>query len=173
MNKTMILAIGGAGCNIAETFVGNASVQWLKDATYVFADSDLSHITQLTDKGYKTITLHSDSDCFKLEIFDRIKKIYILAGLGGMTGSAYIGKAVESAKAVGIDDITAIVTTPFLFEGEAVIEKAVKTIESISGIRVKVFNNEALLQKYTDTDLKSAFGYFEREMLKFMESGEI
>ena len=79
MNKTMILAIGGAGCNIAETFVGNASVQWLKDATYVFADSDLSHITQITDKGYKTITIHNDYYCFKPEIFDSIKKIYILA----------------------------------------------------------------------------------------------
>ena len=40
MSKTMILAIGGAGCNMAETIMRVANAYWVKDATYLFADSD-------------------------------------------------------------------------------------------------------------------------------------
>ena len=40
MSKTMILAIGGAGCNMTETIMRVANAYWVKDATYLFADSD-------------------------------------------------------------------------------------------------------------------------------------
>lgn len=39
MSKTMILAVGGAGCNIAETIMRVANAHWVKEATYLFADS--------------------------------------------------------------------------------------------------------------------------------------
>lgn len=42
MAKTMILAIGGAGCNMAETIMREASAHWVREATYFFPIQDES-----------------------------------------------------------------------------------------------------------------------------------
>ena len=50
MSKTMILAIGGAGCNMAETIMRVANAHWVKEATYLFADSDMERLSEITAK---------------------------------------------------------------------------------------------------------------------------
>ena len=56
MSKTMILAIGGAGCIMAETIMRDASVHWVREASYLFADSDQSRLAELAKKGIKHLT---------------------------------------------------------------------------------------------------------------------
>lgn len=53
MSKTMILAIGGAGCNMAETIMRVANAHWVKEATYLFADSDMERLSELGKKDLK------------------------------------------------------------------------------------------------------------------------
>ena len=36
MSTTMILAIGGAGCNMAETIMREAAAHWVREVTYFF-----------------------------------------------------------------------------------------------------------------------------------------
>lgn len=53
MSKTMILAISGAGCNMAETIMRVANAHWVKEATYLFADSDMERLSELGKKDLK------------------------------------------------------------------------------------------------------------------------
>lgn len=57
MSKTMILAIGGAGCNMAETIMYVANAHWVKEAAYLFADSDMERLSKLRKKGFETLSL--------------------------------------------------------------------------------------------------------------------
>lgn len=81
----MILAIGGAGCNMAETIIQDASVHWVREAAYLFADSDQARLEELAKKGYTTIELKETK--IPIEKFKGAEKVYILVGLGGKTGT--------------------------------------------------------------------------------------
>ena len=117
MSKTMILAIGGAGCNMAETIMRVANAHWVKEATYLFADSDMEHLSELGKKGFETLHLQRESESFPTEKLRGVEKLYILAGLGGMTGSRFAEIAAKSAESDGIGNVALIVTLPFVFEG--------------------------------------------------------
>ena len=52
MAKTMILAIGGAGCKMADTIMREASAHWVREATYFFADTDQARLAELAKKGF-------------------------------------------------------------------------------------------------------------------------
>lgn len=171
MSKTMILAIGGAGCNMAETIMREASVHWVREATYIFADTDQARLSDLGKKGYQTIDL-KDSD-IPCDVMKGVEKLFILAGLGGNTGGAYIAELANFAKNVGVNDVSAIVTTPFYFEGEKKIAKAKETIEALNGVKTKVLHNDDLLEKYADINFATAFNYADLSALKAIESGEI
>ncbi|MDE7450333.1 MAG: hypothetical protein K2M72_09010 [Paramuribaculum sp.] len=84
MSKTMILAVGGAGCNMAETIMRVANAHWVKEATYLFADSDMERLSELGKKGFETLSLQCDSDSFPTDKLKGVEKLYILAGLGGV-----------------------------------------------------------------------------------------
>ena len=171
MSKTMILAIGGAGCNMVETIMREASALWVREATYLFADTDQARLTELAKKGYQTISLNDSG--ISADNLKEVEKLYIIAGLGGNTGSAYINEVAKTAKATGINDVSAIVTTPFYFEGEGKITKAKEAIESLNGIKTKVLHNDDLLEKYADINFATAFNYADMSVLKAIESEEI
>lgn len=171
MSKTMILAIGGAGCNMAETIMREASAKWVCEATYLFVDRDQSRLAELAKKGYHTISLNDSP--FPAEILKGVEKLYILAGLGGDTGGVYVNDVANTAKDAGINNVSAIVTTPFYFEGERKIAKAKEAIESMKGVKVKVQHNDDLLAKYADINVATAFNYADMSVLKAIESGDI
>lgn len=171
MPKTMILAIGGAGCNMVESIMREASALWIREATYLFADTDQTRLAELAKKGYSTILL-TDS-VFPEENLKNIKKLYLLAGLGGNTGGAYINEVAKTAKKTGINDVSAIVTTPFYFEGEGKTLKAKEAIESLDGIKTTILRNDDLLEKYADINFATAFNYADVAARKAIESEEI
>lgn len=171
MSKTMILAIGGAGCNMAETIMREATAHWVREATYLFADSDQSRVAELVKKGYQTCNLMSTK--VPSDRFNGVEKLYILVGMGGNTGSTHISGAVNSARSAGVKDIAAIVTTPFYFEGENKIAKAKEAIDKLNEVSTKELHNDDLLKLYADINFATAFNYSDMAALKAIESGEI
>jgi cell division GTPase FtsZ len=173
MSKTMILAIGGAGCNMAETIMRVANAHWVKEATYLFADSDMERLSELGKKGFETLNLLRDSDSFPTDKLKGVEKLYILAGLGGVTGSKFAEIAAKSAKSDGVGNVALIVTLPFIFEGTGKMANASEALKSLSDIPVKVLNNEDLTERYPDLNFIDAFEYSDKEALNAMESGLI
>ena len=171
MNKTMILAIGGAGCNMAETIMREASAHWVSEASYLFADSDQSRLAELSRKGYRTVDL--TKTVVSKEDLNGLEKLYVLAGLGGKTGSGYITDAISIAKNSGVRNLSAIVTIPFYFEGENKVAKAKDVIGTLSGIPSIVLYNDDLLKLYADINFATAFHYSDISALKAIESGVI
>lgn len=171
MSKIMILAIGGAGCNMAETIMREASVYWVNEASYLFADSDHSRLAGLKNKGYQTIDLNDTE--ISNEDFKGVEKLYILAGLGGKTGSGHMTDAVNTARSAGVQDISAIVTIPFYFKGDNKVAKAKETIGKLNSIPTKVLRNDDLLKLYADINFATAFHYSDMAALKAIESSEI
>lgn len=167
----MILAIGGAGCNMAEAIMREASVHWVREATYIFADTDYTRLAELGERGYRTISLiDNENPC---EVMKGVEKLYLLAGMGGKTGSEYVKIIAEGAKDAGVQEVSAIVTTPFYFEGEGKIAKAKESIESLNGVKTKVLCNDDLLKKYADINFATAFNYADMAALKAIESEKI
>lgn len=167
----MILAIGGAGCNMAETIMRDASAHWVRETTYLFADTDQARLAELAQRGYKTISLKDNEN--PCEVMKGVEKLYLLAGMGGKTGSEYVNIVANSAKAADVQDVSAIVTMPFYFEGEGKITKAKEAIESLNGVKTKVLHNDDLLEIYVDINFATAFNYADLSALKAIESGEI
>jgi len=50
----MILAIGDAGCNMAETIMRVANAHWVKEANYLFADSDMERLSEQGKRDLKS-----------------------------------------------------------------------------------------------------------------------
>ena len=173
MSKTMILAIGGAGCNMAETIMRVANAHWVKEATYLFADSDMERLSELGKKGFETLNLLRDSDSFPTDKLKGVEKLYILAGLGGVTGSKFAVIAAKPAKSDGVGNVALVVTLPFIFEGTGKMANASEALKSLSDIPVKVLNNEDLTERYPDLNFIDAFEYSDKEALNAMESGLI
>ncbi len=167
----MILAIGGAGCNMVESITCEASALWVREATYLFADTDQTRLAELAKKGYQTILL-KDSQITD-EILKGVEKLYIIVGLGGNTGGAYINEVINTANCSGINDVYAIVTIPFYFEGEGKIAKAKEAIESLNGVKTTVLYNDDLLEKYADINFATAFNYADMSVLKVIELEKI
>ena len=163
----MILAIVGAGCNMAETIMCEAPAHWVREVTYLFADTDQARLAELGERGYQTISLiDNENPC---EVMKGEEKLYLLAGIGGKTGSEYVKIIAERAKDAGMQEVSDIVTTPFYFEGEGKIAKAKEAIESLDGIKTTVLRNDDLLEKYADINFASAFNYADMAALKVIE----
>ena len=171
MSKTMILAIGGAGCNMAETIMRVANVHWIKEATYLFAYSDMERLSELGKKRFETLSLQCNSDSFPTDKLKGVEKLYILAGLGGVTGCKFAEIAAKSAKSDGVDNVALIVTLPFVFEGSRKLVKATEALKSLSDMSVKVINNQELIERYPNINFINAFKYCDKEALNAIESG--
>lgn len=128
-------------------------------------------MSDLAKKGYQPCNLQ-ESD-IPNDRFNGVEKLYILAGMGGNTGSAHINGAIKSARSAGVKDFAAIVTTPFYFEGENKVAKAKEALEKLNGVSTKVLHNDDLLKLYADINFATAFHYADMTVLKAIESGEI
>ncbi|MDE6230214.1 MAG: hypothetical protein K2M37_01165 [Muribaculaceae bacterium] len=171
MNNTMILAIGGAGCNMAKAIMRIANASWVKEAAYLFADTDICHLSKLSKKGYETLILQHDSNSFPVEKFKGIENLYILAGLGGETGGNVAGIAARTAKSSGVENISLIVTLPFAFEGSRRLSKAKEALNSLPDVTVRVLPNDELKERYSDINFINAFAYSDKAVLNAIETG--
>ncbi|MBD5324815.1 MAG: hypothetical protein HDS02_08355 [Bacteroides sp.] len=174
-NKTMILAIGGAGGKVLDLMRRETSHNRLKETRYAFAkclynEDDLNN--HLTDNSQQ-ILLDYDLDEFPEDVFEGIEKLVVVAGLGGRTGTKYPELAVISARQHGVKEIAVIATLPFNFEGEKRRERSVsaaKRIQSIHGVRLFCLDNEELSKRYGHDNIINLIVDANKEIMKVLEN---
>lgn len=172
MNKLMILAIGGAGCNIAKAIKQKASDKWLERASVVFMDSDIEHLSKFEDFG-NLCPLNDESKEIPTELFGSVDSLIIIAGLGGNATHEYLPEIIKVASQIPITDISVVATTPFLFEGEDRMTKAIKTaaiIQNLVNIRIIFFNNEDLVKRFPDLNFINAFDLANNVAMELIET---
>lgn len=172
MTKTLILGIGGAGCNMAEAVKRNATAHHLTECAHLFADSDIKRLSEFDGKGFETLTLQRDSDTFPKDILKDVNNLYIIVGLGGTTGSKFAEIAAKSANSTGVANVSLIVTLPFGFEGAKKMDSALKALDSLSELQITVLKNEDLINRYPDLNFINAFEYSDNEVVKAMVSAD-
>ncbi len=169
----MILAIGGAGCNMAEAIKEKASDKWLRDASFVFLDTDAEHLSKFERDDRYSIILNGDLNDIPAELFNQVGSLIIVAGLGGNTTQKYISEIIRHANIDSGSDITIVATTPFLFEGEERVAKATKTvsiIKDLGNVRINLFNNEDLVKRFPDINFINAFELADNAVLELIEN---
>lgn len=167
MDKVMFLAIGNAGGNIIEAIRRETKHGELRNAMFVFADSNEEDLKKHKATGGKVVPLDSCSDSFPVDAFKDASKLIILGGLGGQTGTKFVELAAIAAKEAGVDEIKVVVTIPFIFEGNNRLQYAVSAtqrLSTITGLQLSVFNNEELMTKYPDLNFFNAFEAADNEM---------
>lgn len=144
-NNTMLLAIGNAGGKILDLMRRETNHNRLKEARYAFANCNENDLYNYLTDNSQLILLDSGRDDFPEDVFDGIEKLFIIARLGGKTGTKYAELAANSARKHGVEGIVVIATLPFSFEGEKRRERslsAAKRIQSIHGVSLVCIDNE-------------------------------
>lgn len=168
----MIIGVGGAGCNMAETFRREAKSDSIKNAVYVFADHcqpDIDYFKRVDDTtvylNLYNIDLYND---LPEDFFKDVEKVYILAGMGGHTGTAWTPVIAQFAKYRDIKSVSAVVTTPFFFEGEKHMAHALEGLTKIKDLNLDLviaLNNEKLAEQYANINFANAFDYADKAVL--------
>lgn len=172
----MIIGVGGAGCNMAATFRREAKSEAIKNALYVFADQrtpDIEYFKQADDAtavlNLYNIDLYND---LPEDFFKDVEKVYVLAGLGGHTGTAWAPVIAHFAKFRDVKSVSAIVTTPFVFEGKKHTAHALEGLQKIKELNLDLviaLNNEKLAEQYANLNFANAFDYADKAVLAAIE----
>lgn len=173
MDKVMFIAIGNAGGNIIEGIRRGTRHGELRNAMFVFADSNEEDLKKHKATGGKIVLLDSCSDSFPVDAFKDASKLIILGGLGGQTGTKFVELAAIAAKEAGVDEIKVVVTIPFIFEGDGKLQSAVSAVQrlsSIGGLNVSVFNNEELMTKCSNLNFFNAFETADKEIINVIST---
>ena len=109
-----------------------------------------------------------------MALFIGTEKTILIGGLGGRTVNYLLPYTIDVAHDFGHQDIFAIVTLPFLFEGEEKRKDAEKILlqiqEKIGTKNVIVFDNEALNNKHPDLNYFDAFKLSDKEICDAVKS---
>lgn len=172
MKNTMIIGVGGAGCNMANTFRREAKSDSIKNAIYVFADHrqpDIDYFKWADDStailNLYNIDLYND---LPEDFFEDVEKVYVLAGLGGHSGTTWTPIIAQAAKYSDVKSVSAIVTTPFVFEGERHMAHALEGLKKIKELNLDLviaLNNEKLAEQYANINFANAFDYADKAVL--------
>lgn len=156
----MILGVGGMGTKIASLIRKETLSPLISNAVYVFADTDKNNLNNCCNPTDIAVDINkvsflriNEKDCnpFVKGLFVGVNILIVIAGLGGKTGTDYVEKAVFTAQNVGVQDIRLFLTTPWLFEGNDKIDKALSTLENLKEFNLEIFNNESLTSAESDS----------------------
>ena len=176
MKKTMIIGVGGAGCNMANTFRREAKPAAIRNALHVLADQltpDVDYFSWADDStailNMYNIDLYND---LPEDFFKEVEKVYVLAGLGGHTGTEWVPVIAHFAKYRDVKSVSAIVTTPFIFEGEKHMAHALEELQKIKEMNLDLviaLDNEKLAEQYANINVANAFDYADKAVLAAIE----
>lgn len=177
MGKIMIIGVGGAGYYMASTIRREAMSEVLKNARYVFADQDKYFYSRNVKKeeevySYLDLAEIDIENDLQSDFFQEIENVYIVAGMGGNTGSKWVSIIVQYAKRIGIKSVTAIVSEPFEFEGKKRFAKAYEGIAKISETKIDrliSINDEDLLKHCEGITFFNAFTFADKAVMKAIE----
>lgn len=173
----MIIGVGGAGYHMASTIKQEVTAEIFKNAKYVLADQDkflYNYVVENGDESYIFIDLMDidlDND-IPSDFFHGIEKVYIVAGMGGNTGTKWVPILSQYAKRKGIKSVTTIVSEPFLFEGEKKMARAHEGIARIvdsNSDRLISMKCEELINHCVGLDFFNAFQFADKAILSIIE----
>lgn len=164
-----IIGVGGGGCNaVAHMFRCN-----IPDVRFLVCNSDKKSLDDSPvpdrlqigpglgcggdpEKGRELAEAHIED--IRRVLDKETKMVFITAGMGGGTGTGASPVIAREAKKKGILTV-GIVTTPFLFEREKRIDKALDGVEAIAKEvdALLVINNQRLCDIYSDLSVINAF----------------
>lgn len=165
-HRTLVLGIGGAGCNIVSNIAASAP---LIQADLGWANTDwpslardnpiISIRLKIGSTGHgsegaapdygRTAALETEWDISSL--FEQYELVCLAAGLGGGTGTGAAPVIAELAHRHGLA-VRSVVTTPFAFEGvsrQHAAEAAITLLESFSTLRILANEDWAKDEKLT------------------------
>lgn len=189
MNKNSsitVLGIGGCGCNIVNSIykqkiigvdcvVCDTDFQNLKNSNVPFkiklgVSTTCGPGTDLDPKiGYEAV-MEAKSEIEKI-IGENTKIIFLIAGLGGGTGTWALPAIAKTIREKGIFTV-AIVTTPFVFEGAKRIQSSIDSAKMLKH-QVDDFlllENNKLQQKFGNSSFKNSFSKMDEIYIKTIEA---
>ncbi|MGC7589762.1 hypothetical protein ACPWUF_04690 [Bisgaard Taxon 46] len=153
MQKSIVIGIGGAGCNILRYLKENK----LEDIGYCCIESDKFNENILSENSYFIGGLEQGTqgnpelaeqfaravEKNLTEIIFNSDNIFLLAGLGGGTGTGASPVIAEIAKQRG-KKVVAFVVMPFEFEGRKCNNYAHQSVDNLKLYceKVWIFNND-------------------------------
>lgn len=171
-SEVLILGIGGAGGNIINAIHKDSKNSTLRNARYIYADTDtfaLRTFKNCFGKAIETLILNGVEGEFPTEILSEVDRLFIVVGLGGKTGSYFAGNVLEKAKEMNIR-VSVFATIPFEFEYKRDFALEVsKQLTEISPDDIFIFDNEKLKKLPVRIDFINAFSVADNEARKFIE----
>lgn len=145
MKTNLMMGIGNGGCNVVRKI----------------AEHDLESMSFYYYHGEDNITID--------DVLQDTEKLILVACLGGMIGSEFVVKVATTAQKMGVPT-SAVVTTPFAFEGLVHMKRATSAIEELRKVinDIKICDNEGLKDKYDDLTLLNAFDKSNEELIKII-----
>ena len=171
-NNILILGIGGAGRNIINAIHRDSKNSTLRNARYIYADTDtfaLRTFKNCFGKAIETLILNGVEGEFPTEVLSGVDRLFIVVGLGGKTGSYYAGNVLGKAKEMNIR-VSVFATIPFEFEYKRDFALEVsKQLTEISPNNTFIFDNENLRKLPIRIDFINAFSIADNEAKNFIE----
>lgn len=169
-----VIGVGGGGGNAVKHMVKKniEGVDFICANTdaQALSDAELKNVLQLGKNITKGLGAGADPEVGRqaaLEDRDRLADalanadmIFITAGMGGGTGTGATPVVAQVAKEMGILTV-AVVTKPFMFEGQKrtkIAEKGISELEELVDSLITIPNEKLLTVLGHDVSLLSAFG---------------
>ena len=175
--NVLLIGLGGASGNI----LNNIAEDSPNDFNYLYINTDKKSIedSQIENKLYVDVKedvdiKHSFKDITDsiLNHFKENDKVFVIAGLGGVTGSALLSNLGKLLKDNNFSPI-GIVTKPFNFEGKVRMEIANKTLEEAKPFfdKIEIFDNKSMFQyAEKETTFTEAFKEMDTRIKGYIES---
>ncbi len=179
--RVAVVGVGGAGCNIVSAFAGSGC---LVDTVAINTDKDALRRTTADRKIYickavlKGEGTRGDAelgrrcaDIHREEIRDSLLGydfVFVIAGLGGGTGSGALPTVIDAAT-VGGAEVYTIAVSPFTFEGNRknVAKEAYQRVKTICR-NTMLLDNDLLMPLMDDLDMKTAFDKMNESVVKYI-----
>ena len=175
--RVILIGLGGASGNI----LNNIAEDSPNDFNYLYINTDKKSIedSQIKNKLHVDVKEDADiKDSFKditesiLNHVNENDKIFVIAGLGGVTGSAllsHLGKLLKDNNC----SFVGIVTKPFNYEGKARMEIANNSLEEAKPFydKIEIFDNQSMFQyAEKETTFTEAFKKMDTRIKVYIES---
>jgi len=173
-HKVAIIGVGGAGCNIVSAYTGKYPMDTIaintdKEALHSAVADQKIYICKgvlhgegaqgETELGKKCADIHIEEIREAVSGYDAV---FVIAGLGGGTGTGAAPVVIEAAQSQNIQTF-AIAIKPFFFEGPRV-ETAKKGYGEIRKVcpHTAAIENDMVVSKLSDMSMDDAFAEVNR-----------
>lgn len=163
--RTVVIGIGGAGCNV----IGDARIGHSMEVIAITADEKRY---DTLDVG-KKVLVDRDAVCEEAEGLRRMLSdydvAYVIAGMGGRTGTYYAPLVASLAKDLGMI-VHSVLISPFNFESKrmAIAKDGIARMKASCG-STTVVENERSLERYGDLTMDEIFSRINQTIVGYID----